>query len=241
MVVPAFRAAQTLPQAVASVQAQTRGDWEMIIVEDASGDDTATVAAALAAADPRIRLLVQPVNGGPAPARNRAIAAARGRFIAFLDADDLWLPEKLARQIAFMQQTGTALSYTGYWREAPDGTRRAVRVPPEVSHARLLRGNVIGCLTAVYDSAQLGRMMMPDIRMNQDYALWLQILRRVPLAQGLPDNLAVYRRHAGSLSWAYLPRLRGTWQMFRRIEGLGRVQALSCLIAHYLNRLRARR
>lgn len=241
IVMPAFRAGRTLPEAVASIRAQAFTDWELVIVEDGSGDDTAAVAARLARDDPRIRLIVLPENRGPAQARNQAIAVARGRFIAFLDADDLWLPGKLSAQIAFMQETGVALSYAGYWREGPRGSRRAVRVPPAVTHAELLHGNVIGCLTAIYDSAQIGRMQMPDIRMNQDYALWLAILRRVPEARGLAEPLAVYRRHAGSLSWRIWPRLAGTWAMFRQVEGLGRFRTLRCMAAHYRNRWRAMR
>lgn len=237
---PAWRAAGTLAASVASVQAQTRGDWELIIIDDASEDATADLARALAAADPRITVLQQASNGGAAQARNRGIRAARGRYVAFLDADDLWLPAKLERQIGFMQQTGAALSYTGYLRDS-GGVQRPVRIPDTVTHAQLLRGNVIGCLTAIYDSAVLGRVEMPDLRLRQDYALWLTILRTVPMAQGLPEVLAIHHRHAGSLSAGLLRGLRATWAVYRQAEGLSRLQAAGCLAAHVLNRVRARR
>ena len=236
---PAFRAAATLAQSAGSVQAQTRRDWELIVVDDASPDATGAVAEALAAADPRIRLVRLAQNGGAARARNHAIGLARGRYIAFLDADDLWLPEKLERQLAFMATTGTALSYTGYWRETGDA-RRAVRIPDRVTRAELLHGNVIGCLTAIYDTAQVGRVLMPDLRMNQDYGLWLRILALTPEARGLAENLAVYRRQPGSLSAGRGRRLAATWRLFREAEGMTRWQAARCLAAHLANRLRAR-
>ena len=240
VLMPAFRAAATLAEAVESVRAQSRGDWELVIVDDASDDATAEILARLAAAEPRIRAARLAVNGGAARARNRALAMARGRWIAFLDADDLWLPDKLARQIAFMEASGAALSYTGYiYADGP--RRRRVRVPDRVDRAGLLRGNVIGCLTAIYDSAALGKVEMPDIRLRQDYGLWLKILAKLPEARGLDEVLAVHRRHRGSLSAGGWRRLAATWALYRRTEGLGRLQAARCLAAHLRNRLRARR
>lgn len=239
VIMPAFRATATLAVAVASVQSQTLPDWELLIVDDGSGDGTLEMAEGLAAQDPRIRVFRLEVNGGAARARNCAIKAARGRFIAFLDADDLWLPEKLDRQITFMRQTGAALCYSGFWRER-EGRRRQVFVPPSVTHAELLGGNVIGCLTAIYDSAQLGKVLMPDLRMRQDYALWLAILRRTPQALGLAEPLAVHRRHRGSLSANALRGAVATWRMFRQAEGLGRTRATLCLARHLLNRIGAR-
>jgi teichuronic acid biosynthesis glycosyltransferase TuaG len=239
VIMPAWRAAATVQAAVGSVQAQTRGDWELIIIDDASDDKTLQIAQALAATDPRIVVLHQTQNGGAARARNRGISVARGRYIAFLDADDSWLAEKLERQISFMERTGAALSYTGFLRDS-GGVQRPVRVPPSVTHARLLRGNVIGCLTAIYDTALLGKVDMPDLRMRQDYALWLKILRVIPAAHGLQEVLAIHHRHPGSLSWGLLRGLRATWAVYRQAEGLGRVQAAGCLVAHVLNRVGAR-
>ena len=240
VLMPAFRAAATLPAAVASVQAQTFADWELLIVDDASDDATAGTVARLAEAEPRIRALHLGLNGGAARARNRALAMARGRYIAFLDADDLWLPGKLERQIGFMRETGTALTYAGYFIESPGGHRSRIRVPPRVTHDALLRGNVIGCLTAVYDSAVLGKVEMPDIRMRQDFGLWLRILARIPEARGLDEPLAVYRRRSGSLSSSIWRRVAGNWMLFRRSEGLGRLAAARFLVTGLVNRLLAR-
>jgi teichuronic acid biosynthesis glycosyltransferase TuaG len=236
VIMPAWRAAATLVEAVASVQAQSLTDWELLIIDDASDDATLMLATGLAAADGRIKVLSQTHNSGAAQARNRGILAARGLYIAFLDADDLWMPRKLERQISFMRRSGAVFSYTGFWREAA-GKRRLVHIPPQVDHGQLLRGNVIGCLTAIYDSAALGKVLMPDLRMRQDYALWLKILRLTPQAHGLPEPLAVHRRRAGSLSAGAWAGLRATWRMYREAENLSSSRALFYLSCHVRNRL----
>ncbi len=238
VITPCYNAAGTLARAVASVQAQSFADWEMIVSDDGSTDGSAALAERLAAGEPRLRLLRWPGNSGAARARNRAIAAARGRYIAFLDADDEWLPEKLKRQIAFMQAEDVALCYTGFYR-VRGGRRHAVRVPAAVDYDGLLRGNVIGCLTAVYDSAIYGRAEMPDIRMRQDYGLWLQLLRRSGPARAVTAPLAVYHMRAGSLSSDRLRGIAATWRLYREIEGLPRHRAAACLASHLWRRLRS--
>ena len=159
VVTPVWNAAATLGEAAASVAAQSLPDWEQILVDDGSTDGSRALAAALAAADPRRRLLAWDDNRGAAEARNAAIRAARGRYIAFLDADDRWHPEKLARQLAQHGATGAGLVFSAYRRIGADGRALGtVAVPPRVDRAGLLRGNVIGCLTAVYDTARFGKV-----------------------------------------------------------------------------------
>ncbi|MCE8519053.1 glycosyltransferase family 2 protein [Ruegeria pomeroyi] len=236
VITPAYNAAAVLPRAVASVQAQSLRDWEMLVVDDGSTDDTLAIARALAAGDPRITVMAQARNGGPATARNRALAAARGRFIAFLDADDAWLPEKLERQLAFMTEHGAGLSYTGFWRIAA-GRRWQVNVPGSVTRAQLLRGNVIGCLTAIYDREVYGTVEMPDLPMRQDYALWLDLLSRKEPALGLDLPLAEYHRTPGSLSAKRFRALGATWRLYRDHAGLSAPHAAWCLSNHLVRRL----
>lgn len=241
VVTPVWNAAATLRETVASVRAQTFADWELLLVDDASTDDSRPIARALAAADARIRLIERDANGGAAAARNAAIRAARGRLIAFLDADDRWHREKLARQTAFMAAHGHALVYAAYRRVAPDGRPLGVVRPPlRVSRAGLLKGNVIGCLTAVYDTAVFGRAEMPDIPRRQDYGLWLALLKAVPHAHGLPEPLADYRVHPASLSGGKLEAARATWALYREVEGLGRPRA-AWYLAHNLARAALKR
>ena len=173
VVTPVWNAAATLAEAVESVAAQTLPDWEQILVDDGSTDGSRAAAAALAAADPRRRLLAWDDNRGAAEARNAAIRAARGRYIAFLDADDRWHPDKLARQLAQFRATGAGLVFSAYARVDAAGRRLGtVTVPPRVTRADLLDGNVIGCLTAAYDTRRHGRVEMPPLRRRVPAPAW---------------------------------------------------------------------
>jgi len=221
VITPVRDAADTLAETVASVRAQTRGDWEMLLIDDGSTDGSAALAAGVAAADPRIRALPLGAPLGTAAARNRGIAAARGRYIAFLDADDLWRPEKLARQIAFMAAGGHVFAFSAYRRmDAVGRPLGVVGVPARVDYRRLLRDNVIGCLTAIYDSAAFGRVEMPPLVRRQDFGLWLRLLRLTPYAHGQDEVLADYRVRPGSLSGSKLAAARDNWRLYREIEAL---------------------
>jgi teichuronic acid biosynthesis glycosyltransferase TuaG len=236
VIMPVFNAEETVARAVASVQAQDYPDWELVLIEDGSSDGSADLCADLAAADPRIRILRQPRNSGAAVARNSGLKIARGRYIAFLDADDEWLPEKLSCQLAFMQARGAHFSYTGFWRQR--GTERhQVRVPERIDRNRLLKGNVIGCLTALYDRAHFGRVEMPALRLRQDFALWLKLLERGEVAHGLDRPLAVHHVHPNSLSAPKGRAIRATWQMYRSHLGLSPMRAGWYLSNHLLRRL----
>lgn len=234
---PVRNGAAVLARAVRSVQAQTCSDWEMIIVDDGSEDDTRTRAAALAAADPRLRLLCHATGQGAAAARNTGLAQARGRFIAFLDADDAWEPEKLTLQLSAMEATGAGLSYTGF-RRISAATSRTVTVPDRVTRAELLRGNLICCSSAIYDRKLLGTVPMPGLKLRQDYALWLTLLARVPEAVGVPQALVNLHVTPGSLSSNKLRAMRATWRMHRDHFGTGPLRAAFYVAAHLWGRLR---
>ena len=194
----------------------------MIIVDDCSTDDSVKRVEEMAADDERIRLIRLDKNSGPAVARNRGIEEAKGRYIAFLDSDDRWLPNKLQRQIDFMKEHDAALSYTGYWQidELTGERRHRVHVPERIDYHELLKQNVIGCLTAMYDTRKVGKRYMPLIRKRQDFGLWLQILKRIPHAYGLDDALAEYRVRKGSISSNKIKSSLYNWKLYRHIEGL---------------------
>ncbi|QCO58157.1 glycosyltransferase (plasmid) [Pseudorhodobacter turbinis] len=237
VITPARNAADVLARAVASVQAQTFADWEMIIVDDGSSDMTAALAQTLAQSDPRLQVLCHATGTGAAKARNTAIKAARGRYIAFLDADDAWVPEKLAQQLRVMRDRQAGLSYTGFMRLSASGQRQ-VQVPKRVTRAELLLGNCIGCSTVIYDRAMLGTVLMPDLPMRQDYALWLTLLARLPYAVGVDAPLVSLYTTPGSLSSNKWRAMRATWAMHHRHFETGPFLSALYVASHTLRRLR---
>jgi len=236
VIMPVFNAEKTLARAVASVQAQDYPDWELLLIEDGSRDRSAEICAGLAVADPRILYLQQPQNSGAAAARNAGMARAHGRYLAFLDADDEWLPQKLSSQLQFMRLQEAPFSYTGFWRQH-GGLRRQVRVPGSVDRRQLLKGNVIGCLTVLYDRAHFGTVEMPLLRMRQDFALWLKLLEQGGQAHGLDQPLAVHHVQSNSLSAPRGRAMAATWQMYRQHLGFSPWHAGWYMSNHLLRRL----
>jgi teichuronic acid biosynthesis glycosyltransferase TuaG len=223
VVIPTYRDGERLLQAIDSVVAQEFQDWEAIILDDGSPHDSQEMVAGAVAAlrDDRLRYVRGGRNRGVARARNLGIRLSRGQFIAFLDADDLWLPKKLGLQLAEMQRHGRQLSCTGYKNTAQDRTHVSVRTPPaQIGYADLLNQNTIGCSTVMMNAARFGKSYFPDIPMRQDFAHWLKVLRNGDVALGLPEILTERRVFDGSLSSNKLRAARHTWQVYRDIEGL---------------------
>jgi len=233
VITAAYNAEAFIAQAIASVQAQSLADWEMLIADDASGDRTAAIVEAAAAQDPRVRLIRLVQNGGVARARNAALAAARGRFIAFLDSDDLWLPEKLEHQVSFMQARDAAVSYTSFRRIDETGKQvgRLVKVPSRLTYRQLLKNTAIATLTGIVDTAKTGPIRMTEAR-RDDYILWLSILKRGFVAHGLREDLARYRVVQGSLSSKPKRSAAWVWDVYRKVEKLNLLHAAWCM-AHY--------
>ena len=230
VVTPVWNAAETLEEAVASVRAQTCDDWEMLLIDDGSADGSRGLAQNLAASDSRIKVLSWDNNRGPAAARNAGIRAARGRYLSFLDADDLWRPEKLAHQIGYMEETSAPFTFAALERIDVSGrVLGRIGAPARVDYARLLRGNVIPCQTAAYDRKHFGRVEMPDLPRRQDYGLWLTLLKGGGEAHGIDEVLADWRMRPGSLSANKLQAAAGTWRVYREVAGLGRDQAATLL------------
>lgn len=235
VVMPAHNSQFVLAESVRSVLTQTYTEWELLIVDDASTDATNVLAREFAETDQRIRLITLAENGGVARARNTGIQAARGRYLAFLDSDDLWLPEKLRTQIEFMQRTGAAFSFTRYRRFGADkALTKPLKVPSTVQYQQLLKGNVIGCLTVIIDRAKIPEVSMPETK-HEDYVTWLGILRRGQLAWGLQRDLARYRVANSSISANKKNSAGWTWNIYRRIEGLTLLRSAWCF-AHYVGR-----
>lgn len=221
VVMPSYNAARFILPSVASVVAQTFEDWELLIVDDASHDDTVELVRAHYQYDSRVRLIVLAKNQGAAVARNTAIEAARGRYIAFLDCDDQWLPEKLEVQLQFMEQTGSPFTFTAYEKVRENGELVAVvGVPLRTTYHAMLKTSVVGCSTAVYDTQYFGKVLMPLIRMRQDFGLWLALLKQTPYGLGIPQVLVRYNVRADSISSNKRKAALYTWRVYRQVERL---------------------
>lgn len=203
IITASYNVEQYIAETIASVQSQTYQDWEMIITDDASTDNTCKIIEEIAKKDGRIKLLKLKQNSGPAVARNQSIKKARGRFIAFLDADDIWYPDKLALQVKLMLEQNISVSFTSYQHidEAGKDLNYVINAIPNLSYAKLLKNNYIGNLTGMYDVSKLGKLYQPNLKKRQDWCFWLEALKRSDKpAVGIQQVLAKYRIRKGSVS-----------------------------------------
>lgn len=219
IIMPSYNTAQYIADSIRSVQAQTYKNWELLIVDDCSSDDSDDVVAPFLS-DARIRYLKNEVNSGAAVSRNYALREARGRWIAFLDSDDLWHPEKLERQILFMEKENCHFSYT-YYQEIDEASQPlgvTVQGPRHITKAGMLRFCWPGCLTVMYDAQEIGLLQIPDIRKNNDYAMWLYVIDKADCYL-LPEILASYRRRSGSISnQSYVKLIKWHYRLFRQVR-----------------------
>ena len=227
---PSYNTAKYIGESIASVIAQTYTDWELIIVDDASSDNTdevvkkftepAAVNAAEAVMSSRIRYLKNEHNSGAAVSRNRALRETRGKWIAFLDSDDLWAPEKLEKQIAFMEKNGYAFSYTRYAEMDEDGNPTGVTVggPKRITKTGMFNYCWPGCLTVMFNREVVGDIQIADIKKNNDYAMWLKVCRKAE-CHLLPESLAGYRKRSGSISrHSYVSLIKWHYKLYREAE-----------------------
>lgn len=241
VIMPVRNAARFLAESTASVLGQSMPDLELLVVDDGSTDGSPALIERLAAGESRVSLR-HTAGGGAAEARNLALAHANGRYIAFLDADDFWLDNKLECQLAFMHRQAAYFSYTAYEKTDAGGQRsnRRIDVPPSLDHRLLLKGCPIGCSTVMIDTARTGPVRMPLMYRSQDYACWLELARRHGPATGLNEVLSIYREHRGSLSANKLRKLKAAWRIYREQELLSWRHAAANLAAYATHGLRKR-
>ncbi|MBC9715196.1 glycosyltransferase family 2 protein [Streptomyces sp. TRM66268-LWL] len=230
VVMPVYNSAATLGASVRSVLTQTHGDVELLVTDDMSSDGSMDLLMDFARQDERVRPQAAPERGGAGKARNLAMERAKGDYVAFLDSDDMWLPEKLERQLAFAAQGKAPLTFTSYFKIDADYTGestdfvpngRVIAAREHVDYRAMLRRDYIGALTAMYDRTVLGTRLMPTMPKRQDYGLWLSIMRDGHDARGLTEPLALYRAHrAGSLSSNKLSLVKYNWALYREYEHL---------------------
>lgn len=222
VITPTYNCGTFIGKTIESVQAQTYTDWEMVIVDDCSVDNTREVVARYAEKDRRIHYHILPENSGAAVARTKAMQLADGNFMAFLDSDDLWMPDKLQRQLDFMQKNGYAFTCTAYEQIDEDGNllHKTVKTVEKTNYNRLLLDCPVGNSTVMYNVDAIGKFEVPNIRKRNDDALWLAMLKKEQYIYGMPDVLMQYRIRKNSISSNKLQLIKYHWILYREIEHL---------------------
>ncbi len=239
VIIPVYNAARYLEQTVRSVLKQSFADYEILLVDDCSTDGSQELLFRLREADDRIRVLINEENLGVALTRNRAIEESRGTFLAFLDADDLWRPEKLEKQLALAAQTNADLLYSSYsfvdQNRQPCG--RAFSVRPRADFESMLRRNEIGCSTAMVRRSALGAHRFLKVFYHEDYVLWMELLKDGCIAVGSPEVLVDYRILPGSRSYRKLYSARMRWNIYRKALHLPLWKSVLSFVAYAVNGL----
>ena len=236
IIMPAYNNGAFIGAAIESVLAQTHAHWELLIVDDASSDDTLAQAEQFQTKDQRIRVFVMAENQGASFCRNYATKKSTGDFIAFLDADDLWAPEKLERQLAFMQAHDLGVSFTAYKQVDLQGNDRGIVVLSltELSAAKQKTNNFIGNLTGMYAVERVGRLMAPEMRKRQDWALWHKAITvSGGPAKGMAETLASYRVSPGSMSSRKWGLIQHNFAFYRQYLGYSWIKACLWLLVFF--------
>ena len=226
IIMPNYNSEKFIKATIESVIAQTYKNWELIIVDDCSTDDSLSVIEQYD--DDRIRVLKNEKNSGAAVSRNNAIEAANGRYIAFLDSDDLWDKDKLLMQLNFMNEKQCAFSFTHYYFDKNDGVLREFSPKKDkYDYKTILKHCYIACPTVIYDSSILGKIFMPvGAVKREDFACWLQILRKNVQAYCLHKSLTTVKIHTDSVSYNKTKMIKYQWNVYRKVEKLSVVKSL---------------
>ena len=222
IITPTYNCGPFIAETIASAQAQTYTNWEMIIVDDCSTDNTREIVEEIAEQDARVKYYCLEENSGAAVARTRAMEIAEGEYMAFLDSDDLWMPEKLETQIAFMRDNGYAFSCTAYEQIDEDSNPlgRVIKTVRKTDYNRLLLDCPVGNSSVMYSVELMGKFEVPNIRKRNDDALWLQMLKKEKYIYGMPKVLMRYRIRKNSISSNKLKVIKYHWILYREIEHL---------------------
>ncbi|MEG9327447.1 glycosyltransferase family 2 protein [Salinimicrobium catena] len=227
IVMPAHDAEAFIVESISSVQQQTHENWELLVIDDASHDQTAKIVEDLMAEDDRIKLHSLPANQGAGFARNIGIKASKGDYISFLDADDLWKPHKLKTQLDFMAREKVYVCYSSYELMDEDGKSlvKKIEALEELPFSKLLKANYVGNLTGIYDASHLGKIFCPLIRKRQDWGLWLLAVKKAGGARGITEPLATYRVRKHSISANKWEMLGYNYKVYRKVLGFSALKS----------------
>lgn len=232
IVTPVYNSESYLKETFESIKKQTYSNWEWLLIDDCSQDNSRDLMKELALRDQRIKTFYLQENAGPAVARNIGISNAKGRFIAFLDSDDLWLPSKLKIQLDFMQKNAYSVTFSSYLLIDEQGVelKKKVEALPEIDYKKILKANYIGNLTGIYDTEKLGKIYSTDIKKRQDWGLWIQVLQKSKKAGGYQGVLAKYRVRQQSVSSNKWKLLKYNYLVYRKSAQFSVVKSIVYLI-----------
>lgn len=232
IITPVYNSEKYIGQTINSVLEQTYPTWEMIIADDCSNDSTENVVKQFS--DSRIKYFKLDKNSGAAIARNKAIEKARGRFIAFLDADDMWKPNKLEKQLNFMVKNNIGFSFTGY-EILRENVNKVIKVPETLNYSQFMKDTIIGTLTVMLNIEMVGEIRLVNVKKDHDSMTWAKLLREGNIAYGLNESLAYYRRVGGSISNNKFKAVKNHWDNCRHIERISRTKCAYYFIFYIMN------
>lgn len=242
IVVPVYNAAAFIEDTILSVRSQTYRNWELILVDDKSTDDSLAIMQTMAEAvnqeTEKIRIIELSGNSRAANARNRGVSEAKGRYLCFLDADDLWDPAKLEKQLRFMEEQDCAFSFTGYEFADEDGAgvQKIVHVPAKMNYRQAVKNTTIFTSTVMFDLTKLTKedIRMPDVP-SEDSATWWKVLKSIPFACGLDESLTLYRRSGRTLSSNKFIAVKRTWNLYRNVEHFSWIRSAYCFCCYLIH------
>ncbi len=232
IIVPVYNAAEFIEETIKTVEAQSFAEWELLLVDDCSDDNGCDIIERHITRDSRIKLIRQEQNKGAAAARNAGILQAEGRYICFLDADDIWEPDKIAKELDYMRGRDAGFVFTGYEfaDEHGRGLGKVVHVPDTITYGQALKNTTIFTSTVMIDTEKVDKedIYMPQIE-SEDTATWWHILKKYGTGYGLDSALVRYRRSAGTLSSNKARAVRRIWNLYRKQERLSLTKSLYCM------------
>ena len=242
IITPVYNAEKFIVETIKSIQAQTYKNWELLLIDDCSTDNSKKIINTFSKEDLRIKYISLTENSGAAVARNTGIEKADGQYIAFIDSDDQWESQKLEVQINFMKNKNIGFTFTAYEMISEDGKslNKFINVPKTIDYNQLLKNTIIGCSTVVIDRNQIGDFRMPLVRKGQDTATWLSILKTGKIAYGIEEYLVKYRIVEGSISSNKIDALKRTWNTYYNIEKLGLIKSSYVFICYVSNAIKKR-
>lgn len=234
---PSYNAEKYIAESIESVLHQTYANWQLVITDDCSTDRTPEIVEACRQNEPRIDFAIARQHSGIAGTRNQSLARAKGRFVAFLDNDDLWLPNKLEKQVGFMLDNGCAFSYSDYELLNENGTPKGktIKTAGVINYSKYLRNTIIGSGTIMLDRDQTGSLVMPDNATSDDMALWCKILKDGHQAHPIPETLMQYRVRSNSASANKWKAAKDVWRVYRQQEKLPFFRATTCFMGYAFN------